>query len=193
MVASLSSFLTSYTQFELPQNEAKPGNNQHLRGVEPLFPVFSPGLSTSSVSNWTHQALASQPSGMRPPCLWRLPKTEGWPVSPSSVPGLDSAQMIHGGQPWGRTGRAAGARLPPGGPLWKGFPGSGFRLQAAGGDRLACIGQAVEAGKCPRSNRLNIVVPVSTARVRQPSSSGQNAVLTAWAARCHFAEPGSKW
>jgi len=192
MLASLSSFLTSYAQFELPQNEANPVNNRQLRCVETLSPVFSPGLSTSSVSNWTHKTLETGQSGTSPPCLWRLPKTQGWPVSPSTRT-LPGAQMIDGGQPWGRTGRAACARLPPGGPIWKGFPGSGFRLQAAGGNRFACIGQAVEAGKCPRSNRLNIVVPVSTARVRQPSSSGQNALLTAWAACCHFAEPGSNW
>ena len=177
MLASLSSFFTTYTQSRLPQNEAHPGNHRQLRRVETLSSVFSPGLSTSSVSNWTHKILETRQAGTSQPCLWRLPKAKGWPVAPSTRtrPG---AQMIDSGQPWGRTGHAACARLPPGGPLREGFSGSGFRLRAAGGDRFACMGQAVEAGKCPRSNRLNIVVPVSTVRVRQPSSSGQNAVLT---------------
>jgi hypothetical protein len=102
MLVSLSSFLTSYAQFELPQNKAKLGNNRHLRGVEPLFPVFSPGLSTSSVSNCTRKPDVGRPSGTRSRCVWRPPGPMGCRCRyrPVRVPGL--APLIDGGQSrWG--------------------------------------------------------------------------------------------
>lgn len=85
-VALLSSFFTIYTQSRLPKHAANSGNNRQLQRVEPLSPVFSPGLSTSSVSNWTRKPDAGRPSGTRSRCVWRPPRTDRLPISPLTYP-----------------------------------------------------------------------------------------------------------